>query len=331
MRPDPRIALPLLFGLSGGIAMAQDASTAEFAQRLPSQLVNDFHGAFGARHVRAVHAKGVIAQGTFTPSVEAKGLSKAPVFDHPVPVIVRFSDFTGIPDIPDASGNANPRGFAIKFLMPDGSNLDIVTHNFNGFPVKTAAEFSTLLQALGHSGPGVASPTPFDRFLGAHPIAKTFFTTQKPAPESFATTAYFGVNAFLFTDAAGHSQPVRYRFVPLAGEHHLDAASTQARAPDYLMGEIVERLGTQPVRFEWLAQLGEAADAVDDPSIAWPDDRRLVKLGVITLDHAGPNTPTADTSLLFLPGSLLPGIGIADPMVTIRNAAYPVSFHERQR
>ena len=34
--------------------------------------------------------------------------------------------------------------------------------------------------------------------------------------------------------------------------------------------------------------------------------------------------------LAFLPGSLLPGIEIADPMVSIRNAAYPVSFRARQ-
>jgi catalase len=40
--------------------------------------------------------------------------------------------------------------------------------------------------------------------------------------------------------------------------------------------------------------------------------------------------PAADRDLLFLPGSLPPGIGIADPMVTVRNAAYPVSFHQRQ-
>jgi catalase len=143
--------------------------------------------------------------------------------------------------------------------------------------------------------------------------------------------AFFGVNAFLFTDAAGQSRPVRYRFVPLAGEHALDDAATKARSPDYLMAEIVDRLGRQPVRFEWWAQLGEAGDAIDDPSIAWPEDRRLVKLGVITIDHAGPNTALADKTLLFLPGSLVPGIGIADPMVTIRNAAYPVSFHERQQ
>ena len=88
---------------------------------------------------------------------------------------------------------------------------------------------------------------------------------------------------------------------------------------------------TTPVRFTWYAQLAEPGDVIDDPSVAWPEGRRLVKLGVLTIDHAGPNTAEADQSLAFQPGSLLSGIEIADPMVTIRNAAYPVSFHERQK
>jgi catalase len=245
-------------------------------------------------------------------------------------VIVRFSDFTGIPDIPDTSPNANPRGFALKFLLADGSNLDIVNHSFNGFPVATAAEFSTLLQALGHSPAGTASPTQFETFLASHPVAKNFFTTQKPPPESFATTSFFGVNAFYFIDAAGHSVPVRYRFVPEAGERYLSEAALNSKSPTYLMDEITPHVMKAAVRFTWFAQISEPADRSDDPSVAWPESRRLVKLGVITIDKADSNTAASDRKLLFLPGTLPPGIGIADPMVTVRNAAYPVSFAERQ-
>ncbi|MGI4878988.1 MAG: catalase family peroxidase [Janthinobacterium lividum] len=298
--------------------------------RLPAQLVQDFRGAFGEHHARAVHAKGVILQGSFMPSAEARTLSSALLFTHAVPVIVRFSDFTGLPDIPDTSGSANPRGFAVKFLMPDGSNLDIVNHSFNGFPVATAAEFSTLLEALAHSPAGTPAPTPFDGFLASHPRAKTFFGTQKPPPESFATTEFYGVNAFYFTDGNGHSVPVRYRFVPEAGQHYLDDATLRGKSPTYLVDDITVRVAKAAVRFTWFAQLGEPGDAIDDPSVAWPASRRLVKLGVITIDKAGPNTTAADRALSFMPGTLPPGIGIADPMLTIRNVAYPLSFHERQ-
>ncbi len=257
-------------------------------------------------------------------------MSYADVFKSGVPIIVRFSDFTGIPDIPDNSFDANPRGFAVKFLMPDGSNLDIVSHSFNGFPVGKSAEFSQLLQAIGASPAGSPKPTAFDGFLGAHPIAKTFFTTQKPPPLSWGTTAYYSVNAFQFTNAAGQSRFVRYRFLPEAGEHGLDAAELKARGPNYLSEEIVRRVKSAPVRFGWYAQIAEGADVIDDPSVAWPDSRKLVKLGEIEIDQMDANTAIADRSLLFLPGSVPAGIAIADPMLTVRNAAYPVSFHQRQ-
>jgi catalase len=309
----------------GGPAMA-DTSPSD----LPAQLVQDFHGVFGNHHARAVHAKGIILEGSFQPSADGSALSTASLFTARVPVTVRFSDFTGLPDIPDTSGDANPRGFAVKFHLPGDATYDIVAHSFNGFPVATGEEFSTLLQALAQSGPDAAKPTPLDRFFAGHPRALTFFTTQKPPPESFATAAYFGVNAFTFTNAAGHDQPVRYRFVPEAGEHYLMPEALKARSATYLIDEIGPRVRAKPVHFTWYAQVGEAGDRVDDPSVAWPENRRLVNLGVITIDSLVANTPDIDHGLLFMPGNLPDGIGIADPMVTIRNAAYPLSFGERQ-
>ncbi|KQP80302.1 hypothetical protein ASF57_18135 [Methylobacterium sp. Leaf117] len=311
--------------LLGGTAMAETDKP-----DLPAQLVKDFHGAFGNHHARAVHAKGVILEGRFEPSPDAQVASKAEVFTGNRRVSVRFSDFTGLPDIPDTSGDANPRGLAIKFDLPDGATYDIVAHSFNGFPVATAAEFSTLLQALPLSGPDAAKPTALDRFFADHPRAQAFFTTQKPPPESFATTAYFGVNAFTFTDATGRPLTVRYRFVPGAGEHHLESDALKTRSASYLVDEIGPRVAAHPITFMWQAQIAEPADRADDPSMAWPETRRLITLGVITIDKAVENTPERDRALLFMPGDVPPGIGIADPMLAVRNAAYPVSFGERQ-
>jgi catalase len=299
-------------------------------QRTPAHLVADLHSAFGDHHARAVHAKGLILEGRFTPGADARSVSHAEVFLAPVPVIVRFSDFTGIPDIPDTEHLANPRGFAVKFLLPDGSNYDVVNHSFNGFPVSNSAEFSVLLQAIAASGPDVPKPTPLDRYLDTHPYAKTFLTTQKPAPESWATTAFYGVNALQFTNAKGQSRFVRYRFVPEAGEHYLDDASVETKSANYLTGEMKQRLASGPVSFVWYAQLSVPGDDVENPAVAWPESRKLVKLGVITIDRVASNAENTDKSLSFLPGTMPPGIGIADPMLAIRNAAYPVSYHQRQ-
>jgi catalase len=55
-----------------------------------------------------------------------------------------------------------------------------------------------------------------------------------------------------------------------------------------------------------------------------------VKLGTITLSRAPADPDAAQRSLLFLPGQPHPGVEPADPMLVLRNAAYPISFKERQ-
>jgi catalase len=88
-------------------------------------------------------------------------------------------------------------------------------------------------------------------------------------------------------------------------------------------------LATGPVSFDWFAQIATKGDAIDDPSVAWPDGRKLVKLGTITLTRVVTD-PGADGKLLFLPANMPDGIEAADPMLKIRNEAYPISFRHRQ-
>src|ERR1700744_1100178 len=86
--------------------------------------------------LRPVHAKGIVCQGTFTPSAAATGLSKAAHFQGaPVPVTVRFSDAPPDPMIPDNSSDAGPRGIAIRFKPSNGKETDIVALSQNGFVV----------------------------------------------------------------------------------------------------------------------------------------------------------------------------------------------------
>ncbi len=316
------------------IALAASASLVAAVQEKhesPAQLVDALHSAFGLHHARAVHAKGIILEGSFTPSTDAKNLSKASLFSNgQIPVTIRFSDFTGIPEIPDNIADANPRGFAVKFKLADGSTSDIVTHGFNGFPTKTADEFAQLLRAIGASGPTATKPTPIEKFLDSHPIAKSFLTTQKPAPVSYATLAYFGVNSFKFTDASNKSVYVRYRFVPKAGEQFLDPAAVKAKGPNYLVDEIAMRVLAKPIAFDWFAQISEPGDVIADPSIAWPESRKLMKLGTIRMVQLAADQASADKATLFLPGNVPAGIEAADPMIALRNAAYPISFNARQ-
>ena len=80
----------------------------------PAELVESMHSAFGYNHCRAVHAKGIILQGEFTPDTHAREITKAPHLQGASSKItVRFSDFSGVPTIPDNDPMANPRGMAI--------------------------------------------------------------------------------------------------------------------------------------------------------------------------------------------------------------------------
>ena len=322
-------AFGILLAIASAAALTAGDTYAQ--QETPTSQVAALRSAFGTHHARAVHAKGIILEGSFTPAPQARSLSSSALFTGGVlPVTVRFSDFTGIPDIPDPVADANPRGLAVKFHLADGQETDLVMHSFNGFPVATSDEFAQLLRAISVSGPDAAKPTALEQFFATHPIAKTFLTTQKPGPVSFGTLTYFGVNAFAFIDATKHRSFVRYRFVPTAGEQLLDAASLKSKGPNYLSDEITARVARGAVGFDWYAQVADPADVVDNPSVAWPESRRLVKLGTLTVQRKVSDQAKVDKSLLFLPARVPGGIEIADPMIAVRSASYPISFSARQ-
>jgi catalase len=323
-------ALPLtLLLLMPASAYAQNNANQPFT---PAQLVDALNAVFGKQtDNRAVHAKGVVLEGKFTPSPEAASLIKAPHLQSTaVPVTVRFSDFAGVPAIPDTDPNASPRGFAVKFHLPDGTDTDLVTHSYNGFPTATAEEFRDLLLALAASGPDAPKPTPLEKFFETHPIAKTFLSAEKPAPVSFGTLPYFGVNAFKLTNAKGDVTYVRFQLQPEAGAQYLTKEQLAAAGPNYLMEEIVKRVGEGPVRFKYVAQIAEQVDKLDDPSIAWPDDRKTVELGTIEIDKAVADSDAVQRALLFIENAVPPGIEPEDPMINIRSQAYAISFARRR-
>ena len=183
---------------------------------------------------------------------------------------------------------------------------------------------------MAQSGPGVAKPTPIEQFLGSHPAALRFVTTPRPAPDSFGTLAFYGVNAFKFTNAKGVSHYARYQILPLAGEHALSAADAAEAAPNYLMEELPQRIAKRPVKFRLLAQVANEGDNVNDPTAVWPADRKRVELGTLALNSTPKEQVMAQQALLFNPLALQAGIELsADPVLLARPAAYGVSYGQR--
>ncbi|MBC7481795.1 MAG: catalase [Rhizobacter sp.] len=130
-----------------------------------------------------------------------------------------------------------------------------------------------MLQAVAQSGPGVAKATPIEQFFGTYPAALRLVTTPRPVPDSFGTLAFYGVNAFKFTNAKGESHFARYQILPVAGEHALSDADAAKAGPNYLMEELPQRIAKGPVKFRLLAQVANDGDNVNDPTAVWPADR----------------------------------------------------------
>jgi catalase len=321
----------LVYAMTVAVGAAGARAAEQEMKSTPRDLVDALHSAFGKHpNARAVHAKGLIFEGTFTPSTEAATLTTAMHLQKTnSKVVVRLSNFTGIPDIPDNIPPANPRGFAIRFIMPDGKMTDIVGHSFSGFPVSNSDEFREFLLSVAKSGPDAVKPTALDNYLETHPIAKTFLTTQH-TPASYASISYFGVNAFQFTNQKGEEHFVRYQFIPADGEKLISPEQMAKETPDYLQKEIKARIAKGPIRFQMYAQIAESGDVIDNPSVAWPDARKRVMLGTIEIQKLGANTPEEDKKLSFLPSRLPAGILPADPMIDFRSQAYPLSVQERQ-
>ena len=295
------------------------------------QIVNVMNKVWGSHPgMRANHAKGIVTEGSFTPSPAAAAISKASVFaGAPVPVTVRFSDSTGVPNMPDGSNYANPHGMSVKFHLTEGGEMDVVTNSLKFFPVSTGEDFRDLLTAVSESGPDSPKPTKAEQFMQAHPTVLPAFASAT-TPTSFARESYNGIDAFVFIDKSGKRQPFRLQFMPVAGADHLAAADAAKQPPDFLMDELPQRLAGGPVEFRMLAKLANPGDQTKDPAQPWPDDRKIVDLGTITITKAVADSATAQKALLFLPNNVPDGIEPSDdPLIDTRTQAYAVSFGRR--
>jgi catalase len=84
--------------------------------------------------------------------------------------------------------------------------------------------------------------------------------------------------------------------------------------------------------FHLKAQLAAAGDQTRDPSQPWPDNRRVVDLGLLTLDKPVADSLEVQKKLLFLPTHLTDGIELSDDRLpVIRAGAYALSFARRGR
>ncbi len=300
---------------------------------LANDLLQQFDQLFGLHPgYRAAHAKGMLLTGTFTPSLGARRLTRAPhIVRASTPVTARFSNSTGLPTIPDSAPDANPRGLAIRFQLAEHVHTDIVSHSIDAFPTRDGYEFLEFLKAAAASGTEAPSPKPVEVFLGAHPAALAFVQAPKPFPTSLARQAYFAVTAFAFTNAAGEKRFGRYRILPEAGTEFFADSDGAALAPNYHFDELLERVAKSPIRFKVVVQVAAPEDVTGDATVHWPESRELIELGAIEL--TGPVTDNAaqQKQIIFDPIPRVDGIEpSSDPLLELRAAIYLLSGRRRR-
>lgn len=300
-------------------------------------LVAQLQALFGAHPgKRPAHAKGVLLSGSFVPSAKAGELSIAPHFNAPsTPILVRFSNSTGIPNIPDTDPNADPRGIAIRFNLPsvDGKrkHTDVIAHSTPTFPVRTGELFLEMLKAIGTSPPDAPHPSPIEQFIGAHPSALVHVQWPNPPPVSYGTEQFWSVTAFKLVDSAGKETFIRYHVVPTAGISTLSTEEVGTRDSEYLQTELKERIAAGPIGFKLLAQIALEGDVTDDATVHWAQTNPVVELGELKIDSILPEQDKEQKYVIFDPIPRIEGVDAsADPLLEMRAALYLISGKQRR-
>ncbi len=303
------------------------------APSLYEQLIDAANMLFGHHpRTRALHAKGVWCEGTFTASAEAARLSRAAVFSGAaVPALVRFSNGGGDPEGHDGAREA--RGMAVKLRPAEGEEVDILATNNPAFVTRTPEDFLELLR-LRAPDPrtGEVDMEALGAFLAAHPESQPVIQhglTADP-PASYATQAYRSPHAFQLVNEAGEGTWVRYRWLPEAGVHEIPYEEAQKLDRDYLRAELAERLARGPVRFELALQVAGPGDPLDDPTAIWPEERELVSAGTLAVTALVDDPERGGHIEVFDPTRVADGIELSDdPVLRARPHAYSVSAHRR--
>ncbi|MFC5526070.1 catalase family peroxidase [Rhodanobacter ginsengisoli] len=300
-------------------------------QRLtPAKLVNQLqHNAGTFAGYRRNHAKGVCVTGYFDSHGQAQAYSRAQVFaPGRTPLVGRFAIPGGNPYAPDSS--VPIRSMALRFALANGQQWRTGMNSMPVFPVATPQAFYALLQAQ-QPDPATGKPDPakLKAFFAAHPETAAFRAWAKTArpSASFATDSYYGLDAFVFVDAGGQRQPVRWRMVPEA----TDAAGAVApAASDYLDADLGRRLAQGPLRWHLLVTLAAAGDPTSDATKTWPTDRPTVDAGTLVIEHTEPQQSGPCRDINYDPLVLPAGIEASDdPLLPARSAAYADSYLRR--
>jgi catalase len=275
---------------------------------------------------RRNHAKGICFTGVFEANGAGTGLSQAQVFTRgQYPVLGRFNLGTADPNAPDAT--VRVRGMGLQISTPDGQEWRSAMVNPPVFPVSTPQGFYELLLASASKDPNAMKT-----FTAAHPEFAPFGVWAKSGPwtGSYAEDRFNGLNSFVFTDNSGAEHAVRWSLMPAAQPVSVSPDDLAKRGPDFLEQEITERVRGGPQRWTMIVTVANPGDPTADPSKAWPEDRRTVEVGTLTVQQIEPERDGPCRDINFDPTVLPSGMRTSDdPFPAARSSVYAKSYDLR--
>ena len=311
----------------GAAAFAYTAGWLSPHRLTPDRLVDAFKSPAGEPlgH-RRNHAKGICFTGTFEANGAGSALSQAQVFARgQYPALGRFNLGTPDPNAPDAT--VRVRGMGLRISTPDGEEWRTAMVDLPFFPVSTPQAFYDLLLASASKDPDAMKT-----FAGAHPEIAAFGAWANSAPwtGSYAEERYNGLNSFVFTDGSGAEHAVRWSLLPAAQPVSVSPDELAKRGPDFLEHDITERVRSGPLRLTMVVTVANAGDVTADPSKAWPEDRRTVEVGTLTVQQIEAERDGPCRDINFDPTVLPAGVRTSDdPFPAARSSAYAKSFDRR--
>ncbi|MDN6604200.1 catalase family peroxidase [Brevibacterium sp.] len=315
----------------GGFGFARGALTPE--KLTPARFADRFEHVFG-RHegFRRNHAKGLSATGYFTSNGAGAEVSTASVFRAGTyPVTGRFSLSGGLPCAPDTASVV--RGLGLQFDLPHDEQWRTAMVNI---PVLLDSTPQNLVDSLVASKTDPETGEPDQKkiraYLDDHPetVAAMKIVRQHPPASGFENTTYRGLNAFGFTNEDGQTTPVRWMLVPEEPDGPEKPPQEQT-SEDYLFENLV-RASSAPLQWRLILTLGQPEDPTNDATKPWPDERRTIDVGTVTINSVQTEAPGNARDINFDPLVLPDGITpLDDPLPAARSSVYARSFARRSR
>jgi catalase len=299
--------------------------------RRATEIVEKLHHVAGYHPgFRAVHASGKIYQGMFQADPIARQYTRAiHMQGDEIPVSVRFSKGGGDPAAPFG----DVVGMATRFYLPDGRVTNLVMISQKLFFVNSIEQLIEFLEAIKpRTKNEKLNMTGLEEFLGANPNSLEVFKIRAggPAPVSFAHTEFYALHVFFYINADNVATPARCHWVPVAGVRGQPLTSIQKESIEILYEEMEQRLKREPVSFDLVLDLAEQGDPLNDPSAPWPEDRKKVTIGRLTLKDTITKEEIGDPVMNHDPTMLTDGIEPSDdPILEIRRGVYEVSVAQR--